>query len=57
MMNTFPPGNSGGLIEAVALTHLIPPAVAAFPPGNSGGLIEALAFRRRRRLDKLVSAG
>ena len=36
----FPPGKSGGLIEA-AVYQVIPTYITEFPPGKSGGLIEA----------------
>ena len=37
----FPPGKSGGLIEAGLDRALALPAQQTFPPGKSGGLIEA----------------
>ena len=38
---TFPPVNSGGLIEANLIPGTVDAAALAFPPVNSGGLIEA----------------
>ena len=37
----FPPGKSGGLIEARSGDDSTSPDRAEFPPGKSGGLIEA----------------
>ena len=37
----FPPGKSGGLIEARIRTPLTLAPLRLFPPGKSGGLIEA----------------
>ena len=40
--NAFPPGKSGGLIEARLDGHPSAVRLSGFPPGKSGGLIEAL---------------
>ena len=37
----FPPGKSGGLIEAGFQLTIAMPSFITFPPGKSGGLIEA----------------
>ena len=37
----FPPGKSGGLIEAPMRCHTVSIHLLLFPPGKSGGLIEA----------------
>ena len=37
----FPPGKSGGLIEAWSRKARATALVQSFPPGKSGGLIEA----------------
>ena len=37
----FPPGKSGGLIEASRIHPDVPTSSRRFPPGKSGGLIEA----------------
>ena len=41
MTGEFPPGKSGGLIEASVPIEIETVSVAEFPPGKSGGLIEA----------------
>ena len=43
----FPPGNSGGLIEAGRSAGSRARGPWWFPPGNSGGLIEARTSRQR----------
>ena len=40
---TFPPVNSGGLIEARCRARPIARTPSGFPPVNSGGLIEAFS--------------
>ena len=46
----FPPGKSGGLIEApIAHRKVIQSTAGAFPPGKSGGLIEARYHASHRR--------
>ena len=52
-MLVFPPGKTGGLIEALPPLR-IRPAPPGFPPGKTGGLIEAFiqtarTTTRRRR--------
>ena len=53
MMPQFPPGKSGGLIEARISAAPSLKIAAMFPPGKSGGLIEA----RRRRWRTIASNG
>ena len=48
-LQTFPPVNSGGLIEAPAPAPESAPEEPAFPPVNSGGLIEALDLSALRK--------
>ena len=45
----FPPGKSGGLIEAISADAGVSPPSGEFPPGKSGGLIEASALPARSR--------
>ena len=47
---TFPPVNSGGLIEADDVDTGVTAPNARFPPVNSGGLIEASNLLSDREL-------
>ena len=53
----FPPGKSGGLIEAMLITCTGFSNPYRFPPGKSGGLIEAISCAEGRRVPHRVSAG
>ena len=56
MGDTFPPGKSGGLIEAYERRTPSTPT-SRFPPGKSGGLIEASLERAESQVVGEVSAG
>ena len=53
----FPPVNSGGLIEAMAVTDIAGYSFGGFPPVNSGGLIEAWPRTSLQLRSVHVSAG